>query len=169
MVPGEDRLDEEAKLLRRVASGERIQHYETTRRRKDGTEIDVSLTLSPIVSDSGQVLGASSIARDVTLRKRTEAKFQGLVESAPDAIVAVDAGGVIRIVNRQARPFGYERRDLVGHPIEVLVPDRIRDIHPGHRTKYFAGPQNAPYGPRRALWGRAWSFPPRQGRHRVPL
>jgi PAS domain S-box-containing protein len=147
LVTPEDRLDEEAELLRCVATGQRIQHYETKRRRKDGTEIDVSVTLSPIVSDSGKVLGASSIARDVTERKRTEAKFQGLVESAPDAVVAVDERGIIRIVNRQAETvFGYAREELVGQNIEILVPDVVKPVHPRHRGKYFRDPKTRPMG-----------------------
>jgi PAS domain S-box-containing protein len=147
LVTPEDRLDEEAELLRCVATGQRIQHYETKRRRKDGTEIDVSVTLSPIVSDSGKVLGASSIARDVTERKRTEAKFQGLVESAPDAVVAVDERGIIRIVNRQAETvFGYARDELVGQNIEILVPDVVKPVHPRHRGKYFRDPKTRPMG-----------------------
>ncbi|HXA41497.1 MAG TPA: PAS domain S-box protein [Candidatus Solibacter sp.] len=147
VVTPDDRLAEEAALLRRVARGQRIQHYETKRRRKDGSEIDVSVTLSPIIAISGRVLGASSIARDVTERKKIEAKFQGLVESAPDAVVAVDTEGIIRIVNRQAEAvFGYRREELIGQKIEILVPDQVRSGHPKHRGKYFRDPKTRPMG-----------------------
>jgi PAS domain-containing protein len=70
-----------------------------------------------------------------------EADFVGLVEAVPDALVGVDRGGVIRYINRRAQSlFGYERDDLVGQPIESLVPDSVRPGHPAHREAYFAGP-----------------------------
>ncbi|MDQ3797986.1 MAG: PAS domain S-box protein [Acidobacteriota bacterium] len=66
------RLDEEPKILGRIRSGEGVEHYETRRRRKDGTDIDISLTVSPIRDDSGVIIGASKIARDITERKEAE-------------------------------------------------------------------------------------------------
>ncbi len=71
LIPHE-REDEEPAILERIRRGERIEHYETVRRRKDGTLLDVSLTVSPIVDSHGQVVGASKIARDITERKRAE-------------------------------------------------------------------------------------------------
>ena len=71
LIPA-DRLDEEPAILRRVAGGEHVQHYETVRLRKDGAPIVVSLSVSPIIDSAGTVIGASKIARDVTERKRTE-------------------------------------------------------------------------------------------------
>lgn len=65
-----DRVDEEASILARLRRGERIEHYETVRRRKDGSLLDVSLTVSPILDASGKVIGASKIARDITDRRR---------------------------------------------------------------------------------------------------
>ena len=67
-----DREDEIPGILKRIGDGERIEHYETKRRRKDGTIIDISLTVSPIKDEGGRVIGASTIARDVTLAKRAE-------------------------------------------------------------------------------------------------
>ena len=64
-----------------------------------------------------------------------EAKFRGLLESAPDAVVIVDSSGRIQIVNRQTEVlFGYAREELVGQPVEVLIPDRLRDDHVGYRA-----------------------------------
>ena len=76
-----DRLDEEAQILARLHRGERVEHYETIRRRKDGRLIDVSLTISPIRNDEGVIVGASKIARDITdqkeaLRRLAEAHEQ---------------------------------------------------------------------------------------------
>ena len=73
--------------------------------------------------------------------KQHERDFEGLLEAVPDALVAVDRSGVIRYVNRRAQSlFGYERDDLVGRPIETLVPESVRPGHPAHRNAYFAGP-----------------------------
>src|SRR6185369_8416670 len=67
-----DHIDEEPRLLERIRRGERIEHFETIRRRKDGTLIPISLTISPIRNASGQIVGASKIARDNTERKRAD-------------------------------------------------------------------------------------------------
>jgi PAS domain S-box-containing protein len=71
----EERRAEEAALLERIRRGERIKHYDTVRVRKDGTRVDVSLTVSPISNDDGVVVGASKIARDITARKRDRARL----------------------------------------------------------------------------------------------
>jgi PAS domain S-box-containing protein len=77
-----DRLNEETEIISRIRRGERIDHYETVRRRKDGSLIDVSLTVSPIMDAEGKVLGASKIARDITERKRSEAHISSLAHEA---------------------------------------------------------------------------------------
>ncbi len=69
LIP-EDRLGEEPAILARINAGERVDHFETVRRRKDGTLIDISLTISPIRSSDGTIIGASKIARDISERKR---------------------------------------------------------------------------------------------------
>jgi PAS domain S-box-containing protein len=83
----EDRLDEERQILERLRRGERIEHYDTLRWRKDGREIDISLTVSPIRDKAGKVIGASKIARDISERKRAEAEMEELLlkESAARA------------------------------------------------------------------------------------
>ena len=73
-----DRPDEEPRILLRIRRGERIEHYETVRRRKDGSLVDISLTVSPVRDAQGKVVGASKIARDITEHKRTEAFGQRL-------------------------------------------------------------------------------------------
>jgi PAS domain S-box-containing protein len=74
-----DRIDEEPRILERIMRGEKVSHYETVRRRKDGSEIDISLTVSPIRDKTGNVIGASKIARDITERKRSEIEREELL------------------------------------------------------------------------------------------
>ncbi|MGZ3709528.1 MAG: sensor histidine kinase, partial [Bdellovibrionota bacterium] len=71
-----DRQEEEPKIIARLKAGERVDHFETLRRRKDGTLLDISLTISPVRNASGQIVGASKIARDITQRKRAEAEIR---------------------------------------------------------------------------------------------
>jgi PAS domain S-box-containing protein len=76
-----DRQDEEDMVLERLGRGERIDHYETVRRRKDGTLIDVSLTISPIKDGEGRIIGASKIARDITEKKRMEERLREVIRN----------------------------------------------------------------------------------------
>lgn len=81
--------------------------------------------------------------------------YRKLVESAPDALLVVNGGGVIELVNRQAELlFGYSRQDLVGRHIDLLVPDRARSVHPAHRARYFSDPRTRPMGVGLALTAR---------------
>jgi PAS domain S-box-containing protein len=123
--------------------------------RKNGTTVEVSLTMSPILDRAGGVVGVATVARDVTQRQRADARFRGLMEAAPDAMVCVDADGRIALVNAQTeRLFGYDRDELVGQPVEMLVPDSMRGVHPGHRARYGADPRPRPMGTGRQLAGR---------------
>jgi PAS domain S-box-containing protein len=80
---------------------------------------------------------------------------RGLVDAAPDAIVVADETGQIVLVNRQAEAlFGYERAELVGKPLEELVPERLRQVHRAHRTRYRAAPRTRPMGSGDVLFGR---------------
>ena len=122
-------------------------------RRKSGEEFVVQISLSPI-SSGGETL-VTSIIRDVTAQRAAEARFRSLLESAPDGIVVVDSQGTIVIVNSQTeRLFGYTRQELIGEPIEMLVPDRVRAHHQGDRLAYVADPKLRPMGAGRALSGR---------------
>src|SRR6266705_2836258 len=105
----------------------------------------------------GQPVGilVTAAVRDLPERLPAEARFAGLLEAAPDAMVCVDDGGRIALVNAQTeRLFGYGRGELVGQPVEMLVPDGVRDAHPGHRAGYMADPRPRPMGAGMELAGR---------------
>ena len=81
--------------------------------------------------------------------------FQAMLDAAPDAMVGVDSDGVIVMVNAQTESFfGYARDDLLGEEIEILIPERVRDVHPAHRTRYFREPRTRPMGAGLELAGR---------------
>src|SRR5207253_2585931 len=104
--------------------------------RKDGTEFPIEISLSPLETEEGALV--SGAIRDITERKKADEKFRGLLESAPDAMVIVNRRGEIVLVNTQTEKlFEYKRTELIGKPVEVLVPGRFRDGHPAHRTRYF--------------------------------
>ena len=81
-----DRLDEESEILARIRRGEHIEHYETVRRRKDGTLIDISLTVSPVKNAAGEIVGASKIARNISERKRAEEALYLIVDESKHRI-----------------------------------------------------------------------------------
>jgi PAS domain S-box-containing protein len=120
--------------------------------RKDHTEFPVEISLSPIETPEGTLI--SSAIRDVTASKRaekalraSEAKFRGILESAPDAMVIADRRGRIVLVNAETeRLFGYGRDELAGQLVDILVPERFRGKHPQHREGYIAHPRTRSMG-----------------------
>jgi PAS domain S-box-containing protein len=113
--------------------------------RADGREFPVEISLSPLQTEEGLLTVAA--IRDVTKRQRAEKKFRGLLESAPDAMVVVDKLGIINLVNSQTEKlFGYERAEIVGQTIEILVPKRFRKKHVNHREGYYVEHPIRPMG-----------------------
>ena len=113
--------------------------------RKDGTEFPIEVSLSPLKTDRGTLV--SSAIRDISERKRDEERFRALLESAPDAMVIVGRDGRIVFINAQTEKlFGYRREELLGKPIEILIPERMRAGHPAHRVDYFGTPRPRPMG-----------------------
>ena len=149
-----EKQDEIDQILHRIARGERLESFETTRLHRDGHRIQVSLTVSPVYDAEGSVVGASVIARDVSARVRLESRFRDLVEAAPDAMVIVDADGRIELVNKQTeRLFGHSREALLGQPVEILVPERFRGQHPKFRRAYVERPRAREMGAGLELFG----------------
>ncbi|HEX8556760.1 MAG TPA: PAS domain S-box protein [Pyrinomonadaceae bacterium] len=125
LIP-EDRPDEEPNILARIRRGERVDHYETVRRRKDGTFLDVSLTVSPVKDAEGRIVGASKIARDITGRRRAERTrglLSAIVESSDDAIVSADLDLRIASWNAGAeKMFGYSAAEAMGGEATIITP-----------------------------------------------
>jgi PAS domain S-box-containing protein len=148
MLIPEDHPDEEPSILARLRRGERIEHYETERVRKDGRRINISLTVSPIRDAGGRIIGASKIARDITGRRRAEATVREqaeVISQAYDAIFLRDSSNAITLWNRGAeRTYGYTQGEALGRsPHELLkteTPIPLPDIYESlRRDGYWEG------------------------------
>ncbi|MBI3948610.1 MAG: PAS domain S-box protein [Armatimonadetes bacterium] len=130
-----DRAAETLAILGRIARGERVEHHETVRVRKDGTRVDVSLTVSPVRNAEGEIVGASAIARDMTERRRAEAalhetldRLQATLRAVPDLMFEVDAGGRIQSCHAPQEQALYA-------PPEVFLGRRIDEVLPGEASR----------------------------------
>lgn len=120
--------------------------------RSDGTEFPIEISLSPVQTDTGMLV--SSAIRDITEQKRAQQRILSLLDSAPDAMVVAGADGRITLVNTQTeRLFGYQRAELLGQPVEVLVPERFWADHRKHRSNYMQNTQARPMGAGLELYG----------------
>jgi PAS domain S-box-containing protein len=131
-----------------------VTNYPLTFRHPDGGVTDVVYNAAVFKDADDHVLGLWAAGRDVTETRTAELRFRTFIESAPDAMVLASRDGIILLVNGQTeRLFGYQREELLGSPVEVLVPVRYRDAHPGHRSKFFQDPLLRPMGMGLDLWG----------------
>ena len=145
LIPSDQRHEFDG-ILTRIRTDQRVAQHETRRLTKDGRELDISLTVSPIKDSTGQILGASTIARDITERKQveqalrsSEARWRAIVESAVDGIVVIDARGTVEAFNRAAeRLFGYAAHEVVGRSVNMLMPAPYHDEHDGYLARYRA-------------------------------
>ena len=155
LVPKQFRADRPPKVdgfiaeskVRPLAAG-----LELRGERKDGSVFPVEVSLSPVKTEQGLLI--SCAVRDISVRKKEEQKLQAILESAPDAMVVVNEQRNIVIVNGQVeRIFGYERSDLIGQPIEILIPDRFRAGHPQKFDSFAHTPVPRPMGSGLKLFG----------------
>jgi two-component system sensor histidine kinase VicK len=148
LIP-QNRQHEEPKILEQLKKGIRVDHFETKRMKKDGTLIDVSLTISPILNSEGKIIGLSKIARDVTAQRSAEVDskiLSAIVASTDDAIISKDLNSIITSWNESAcRIFGYTADEMIGSSILKLIPPDRQDEEPqilselkkGNRVEHF--------------------------------
>lgn len=144
LPPGHEQ--EEMEILARLRRGERIEQFRTRRRRKDGEIIDVSITISPLRDEAGKLVGASTIARDITAAQRAQAKLiereahlQSVLDTVPDAMIVIDPQGLIQSFSATAvRLFGYTPDEVMGFNISMLMPSPYREQHDGYLARYMA-------------------------------
>ena len=138
-----DRLDEETRVLASIRAGRRVEHFETIRVTKDGRQVAVSLTVSPVKDSSGRVIGASKIARDVSERRRGEiaqARLAAIIESSDDAIISKTLDGVITSWNGAAeRVFGWTAAEAIGQHITLIIPEEYREEEAGVLSRLRRG------------------------------
>jgi diguanylate cyclase (GGDEF)-like protein/PAS domain S-box-containing protein len=128
LVPPERRQEWE-EIMQRLTEGQRLEHFETVGSRKDGRRVDVSLTVWPVRDATGKVIGASTIARDITERKQmqeqlraSEKRFRALIEKSSDSFVLVDMTGVLLYVSPSTtRLLGYIPDELAGRRVFELI------------------------------------------------
>jgi PAS domain S-box-containing protein len=138
-----DRQHEEVKIMSLIRRGEKVPHFETARLHKDGHEIDVSVTVSPIKDLSGAITGASKVLRDITYKKQTETtlrlnegRYRTLFDQAPDGIVIADLESNYLDANLSAcRMLGYTREEMIGlNARDIVVQSEAQHIEPALRA-----------------------------------
>ena len=133
------RLNEMPEILARLQRGEEIDHYGTERLRKDGKVINVSVSVSPLRNETGVIIGAATIARDVTAEHRLSRYARSLIETSLDPFVTISPDGKITDVNEATvRVTGVAREDLVGTDFSnyFTEPSKARD---GYREAFARG------------------------------
>jgi PAS domain S-box-containing protein len=179
LIVPRDRLAEVRDILRRIGQGERIEHYETMRVRKDGSPVDVSLSIAPIKAASGAIVGASKTARDITESKRTQQALgqqieerRRIFETSQDLILVTDPKGVLVQVSPSSQTIlGYSPEEMISHSAIDFIHDddldstrdEMRAARRGHHTRNFDARYVHKDGRSVTLsWMGAWSEPVRR-------
>lgn len=145
LLPQELR-NEERDILQRVRNGEKIDHFETRRLRKDGAIIDVSVIVSPVWDERSAVIGASKVVRDITAGKAAraallerEAHLQSVLDTVPDAMIVIDTRGIMQSFSATAEKlFGYRAHEVIGQNVSILMPNPYRTQHDSYLARYMA-------------------------------
>ena len=137
---------EEDAILARIRAGQKVDHFETRRRRKDGTIIDVSVSVSPIWDGQGALIGASKVARDITAARQAqialqerEAHLQSVLATVPDAMIVIDTRGIMQSFSATAEKlFGFTAVEVVGRNVSLLMPQPYGGQHDAFMARYMA-------------------------------
>ncbi|MDX1986326.1 MAG: PAS domain S-box protein [Candidatus Obscuribacter sp.] len=147
-----DRDDGFRAIWHRLSSHEKVSAVQSTRLHKDGRSLPVTISYSPVFHPHG-VLHSICLMFQTSTADTLEERFRLVVEAAPNGMILVDQAGEVVLVNSQVeKMFGYPQEELVGRPIEVLVPERYRAAHPGHRAGFAASPKVRMMGSGRELF-----------------
>ncbi|HEV3330902.1 MAG TPA: PAS domain-containing protein [Bryobacteraceae bacterium] len=139
----------------RFMSDRSLRDLELQLVRKDGSILPVLISSTAVLDPQGNFVLSHSVLRDITKHKRAEQDFGGFLKAAPDAMVVMNPDGKVALVNSQAEKlFGYSWPELVGKDIEMLLPERFRVRHTGHRAEYCAQPKVRTMGAGLELYGR---------------
>ena len=137
-----------------IAAKEGRYSEEGWRVRKDGSRFLADVNIAAIRETHGELRGFAKVVRDVTEIKRTQQQFQLAVEAAPAAMIMLGTNGLISLVNSQTEKlFSYGRHELLGKPIDVLLPERFRRQHNVHISGFFNNSSKRAMGSGRALFG----------------
>ncbi|MFO1246713.1 MAG: PAS domain S-box protein [Alphaproteobacteria bacterium] len=137
---------EEEAILARIRRDEKVEHFETRRRRKDGAIIDVAVAITPLHDASGRLVGASKVARDITQAKQAhaallerEAHLQSVLDTVPDAMIVIDTRGIMQSFSAAAEKlFGYRAQEVIGRNVSMLMPEPYAVQHDSYMARYMA-------------------------------
>ena len=156
VVPDELR-DEVRGILAKIKHGEKVENHETTRVTKDGHRIDVSLSVSPIKSQSGAIIGAAKVARDISAPKKaqealleSEHMARAIIDTALDAFVQMDESGTIKVWSPKAEMmFGWSSQEIVGQNLrDLIIPAVNRDAYSERIAQFLRDADNGIVGKR---------------------
>ncbi len=160
LIVPEDRRAELHDILARIGRGEKVRHHETVRVTKDKRRLDISLSVSPVRTSDGTIIGAAKIGRDITAKKRVQEALvdsdrmaREIIATALDGVVQMDASGTIIDWNPQAEAiFGWQRDEAIGKVLgDLIVPERHRPGHSAGLARYLQEGDSAILGRRLEL------------------
>ncbi len=142
-------------IKEKILFKEEQKYFDSRRVTKNHNIVLISVNYSPILDPSGKVIGISSIERILPEKIKVQRKAEAIVETAPDGIIVVNKFGQIVLVNAQTiKLFRYDREELIGQPIELLIPQRFNDVHEHHREGFFKAPKVREMGQGLELFGK---------------